>query len=62
MKNTMPLSRTEYLYHHLFIAARNFLACRDKWLDTMSIEDNRKLNTSILRMRSIIDDLHRPLD
>lgn len=49
-------------WYKLFTAVRVFLYAYNNWLNTMSIEDNRKLNTSVNRMQSIIDDLHKPMN
>lgn len=49
-------------WYKLFTAVRVFLYTYNNWLNTMSIEDNRKLNTSVNRMQSIIDDLHKPMN
>ena len=62
MKHPLPSSLDDYLYRQLFLAVRDYLQCRNKWIETMSVEDNRKLNTSFNRMQSIIDVLHCPLN
>lgn len=49
-------------WYKLFTAVRVFLYAYNNWLDTMSIEDNRKLNTSVNRMQSVIDNLHKPMN